>query len=205
MSSSLLEIGRMSMIEVRDEIIDLILSSGLFEFIELGGPIFQLVLVIGIVMWLLIAERFLYLLIFIQKDIKTLKKEWQETKQINRKYLTLVKRKIVSELRLKVIHPLYFIKALIAIIPLLGLLGTITGMLEVFNIISITGSSSARTLATGISRATLPTMAGMTTAIAGLYVYSLLLSWSRRTVRKVEKRDFNGIPDESSEQRESYS
>lgn len=201
MSNTLLEVGQMSMNEVRDEIIALILSSGLFEFIELGGPIFQLVLVIGIIMWLLITERVLYLLVFIKQDIKKLKEEWQETSQINRKYLSLVKRKAVSEMHLKVVHPLYSIKALIAVIPLLGLLGTITGMLEVFNIISITGSSSAKVLATGISRATLPTMAGMTTAIAGLYVYSLLHSWARRIVKNVEKRDFNEI----SEQKEIYS
>ena len=50
------------------------------------------------------------------------------------------------------------IKTLVAAAPLFGLLGTVTGMVEVFDVMAITGSSNASAMAAVISNATLPTM-----------------------------------------------
>jgi biopolymer transport protein ExbB len=72
------------------------------------------------------------------------------------------------------------IKSLIALCPLLGLLGTVTGMIEVFDVLAIAGSGNARAMAEGVSRATIPTMAGMVAALSGLY-------WAARLTRRVEK------------------
>ena len=61
------------------------------------------------------------------------------------------------------------IKSLIAVCPLLGLLGTVTGMIAVFDVMTLSGSGNARALADGISMATVPTMAGMVAALSGVY------------------------------------
>jgi len=61
------------------------------------------------------------------------------------------------------------IKALIAICPLLGLMGTVTGMVSVFDVMTFSGSGNARAMAAGVSRATVPTMAGMVAALSGVY------------------------------------
>jgi len=61
------------------------------------------------------------------------------------------------------------IKTLVALCPLLGLLGTVTGMIEVFNIMAVTGGGDAKSMAGGVSRATIPTMAGMVAAISGVF------------------------------------
>ena len=50
-----------------------------------------------------------------------------------------------------------------------GLLGTVTGMVEVFDVMAITGSSNPRAMAGGVSKATIPTMSGMVAALSGLY------------------------------------
>ena len=55
---------------------------------------------------------------------------------------------------------LQIIKSLVALCPMLGLLGTVTGMIEVFDVMAIAGSGNVRGMAGGISKATLPTMAG---------------------------------------------
>ncbi len=55
---------------------------------------------------------------------------------------------------------------LVAICPMLGLLGTVTGMISVFDVMATQGSSQPRLMASGISLATLPTMAGMVAALA---------------------------------------
>jgi biopolymer transport protein ExbB len=81
---------------------------------------------------------------------------------------------------------LIYIKTLVAAAPLLGLLGTVTGMVEVFDVMAITGSSNARAMAAGISKATLPTMAGMVTSLSGIFFIAQIESKTRKAIANVE-------------------
>ncbi|MEM8564084.1 MAG: MotA/TolQ/ExbB proton channel family protein, partial [Pseudomonadota bacterium] len=53
--------------------------------------------------------------------------------------------------------------------PLLGLLGTVLGMIGVFEVIAASGNDDAQAMATGVYRATIPTMAGLVVALTGIY------------------------------------
>ena len=66
------------------------------------------------------------------------------------------------------------IEALVVICPLLGLLGTVTGMIEVFFVMAITGGGDAKSMAGGVSKATIPTMAGMVGALSGIFAFNFL-------------------------------
>ncbi len=66
------------------------------------------------------------------------------------------------------------IAVLAAIAPLLGLLGTVLGMIETFNVISIFGTGNAKALAGGISIALITTQTGLLIAIPGLLLSSTL-------------------------------
>jgi biopolymer transport protein ExbB len=66
------------------------------------------------------------------------------------------------------------VKALIAICPLLGLMGTVTGMVSVFDVMTFSGTGNARAMAAGVSKATVPTMAGMVAALSGVYFGTFL-------------------------------
>ena len=61
------------------------------------------------------------------------------------------------------------IKAITSVLPLLGLLGTVTGMISIFDVLNVFGTGNTQGMANGISRALLPTIAGLVTALAGLY------------------------------------
>lgn len=63
-----------------------------------------------------------------------------------------------------------------AITPLLGLLGTVIGMIEVFNIISQQGTGNAELLAEGISKALVTTAGGLSVAIPSLLFYRFFRS-----------------------------
>ena len=65
------------------------------------------------------------------------------------------------------------------IAPLGGLLGTVTGMIEVFDVMAIAGSGNARSMASGVSKATIPTMAGMVGALSGVFAST----WLNRMVK----------------------
>ena len=75
------------------------------------------------------------------------------------------------------------LKTLIALCPLLGLLGTVTGMIEVFDVMAIAGSGNPRAMASGVSRATIPTMAGMVAALSGLYFSARLNRLTTKNIR----------------------
>ncbi len=70
---------------------------------------------------------------------------------------------------------LAFIGILAAVAPLLGLLGTVTGMMATFDIISMFGTGNARAMAGGISEALVTTQTGLVVAIPGLYMHGFLV------------------------------
>jgi biopolymer transport protein ExbB len=80
-----------------------------------------------------------------------------------------IKEKLISQARTEVNRHLSLINTCVALAPLFGLLGTVTGMIEVFQVMAFTGGGDARSMAGGVSKATLPTMAGMTTALSGVF------------------------------------
>jgi biopolymer transport protein ExbB len=66
------------------------------------------------------------------------------------------------------------IQTLVALCPLLGLMGTVTGMIEVFDVMAISGTGNARSMAAGVSKATIPTMAGMVGALSGVFLITMI-------------------------------
>ena len=64
--------------------------------------------------------------------------------------------------------------------PLLGLMGTVTGMIEVFDVMAISGSGNARSMASGVSKATIPTMAGMVASLSGVF----MVTWFQRNAKR---------------------
>jgi biopolymer transport protein ExbB len=71
------------------------------------------------------------------------------------------------------------------LLPLLGLLGTVTGMIQVFNVMAVAGTSNARLMAGGVSAATIPTMAGLVAALSGYYFASWLQRRADDEIKKV--------------------
>ena len=118
-------------------------------------------------MWALITERYLY---FGFGTLRLLQTSIISGVPVRRAQLgLLVPLDQISSLnRQSATSTLGLIKALVALCPLLGLLGTVTGMIEVFDVMAISGSGNARAMAAGVSQATVSTMAGMVSALSGL-------------------------------------
>ncbi len=71
--------------------------------------------------------------------------------------------------------------------PLLGLLGTVTGMIKVFQTISLTGPGQGEALSAGIAEALLTTAFGLGVAIPALIVHNILVSRAERLVLEIEE------------------
>ena len=70
------------------------------------------------------------------------------------------------------------LEGLISMCPMIGLLGTVYGMIEVFEVLSFLGTGNPRAMSSGVAMATIPTMSGMVITLFGLYFYQDLNSLS---------------------------
>lgn len=138
------------------------------DFIELGGPVLYLIAFVLLVMWALIFERMFYLRTRHPKNVKNAVKLWNERSDRGSWGAHQIRERLISVVSAGLDKRIEIIQTCVALCPLLGLLGTVTGMIEVFGAMAGSGSGSARTMAAGVAKATVPTMAGMVAAISGL-------------------------------------
>ena len=158
----------------------------LLDFFDRGGPVIFFLFIVAIIMITLLVER----LIFFINDLKKLSadrvSEVRECPSDNKWVRNKIKLKNISILNSESSKNLLMIQGLIALCPLLGLLGTVTGMIEVFDIMAITGTGNARAMASGIARATLPTMTGLFISIVGLFLLTAIKSSIEKATLEVK-------------------
>jgi len=111
---------------------------------------------------------------------------------INRKRSREVIKEAVEDTGRHVVHDLErFLNTLgtiAGISPLLGLLGTVVGMIKVFSVIMISGVGDANVLAGGISQALITTAAGLTVAIPSYFFYRFFRGMVAEYVISMEEK-----------------
>jgi len=144
------------------------------EFFEAGGPVLWGILMVTIIMWTLIIERFWFFQYLLpQKRVKIID-EWGSVNNKGDWFSMRMRDQMISEVSTETKRFLLTIETMMQILPLLGLLGTVVGMIKVFDVMTFFGTGNARLMASGVSQATIPTMAGLVAAISGLYIANLL-------------------------------
>ncbi|MEE4202718.1 MAG: MotA/TolQ/ExbB proton channel family protein [Halieaceae bacterium] len=151
------------------EVIDVILA-----FMEKGGNVLWLIAGLVFFMWMLIFERVWYFAVAWKKDRTAVVNTWEsrtERKSWNAKQIRM---KLLSTSRELINDNMNIITTCVALCPLLGLLGTVTGMIEVFNVMAVTGGGDAKSMAGGVEKSTIPTLSGMVAALSGLFANTYL-------------------------------
>ncbi len=80
-----------------------------------------------------------------------------------------IRKMRISQLNAAMVANLPLMRVLVPLSPLLGLVGTVSGMMEVFDSMALRGSADARTMASGVSHAMICTMTGLAVSISGLF------------------------------------
>ncbi len=163
-----------------------VIFTSLRDFVETGGPVLLWIMGITFLMWTMILERFWYFLATYPATSKKVLSLWEARPDKSSWHAHQIRTQLISQVNLESNHSLGTIKTLVALAPFFGLLGTVTGMVEVFDVMAATGASNARAMASGVSKATIPTMAGMVAAISGLYFSTLLERRAKRSTQKIE-------------------
>ncbi len=152
-------------------------------FLERGGNVLLVIGAVVLMMWTLMIERIWYFRFVHPGRVDRVLEAWRDRPDHSSWYAGQIRNLLVSEVRNDLGRSIGIIKALVSLCPLLGLLGTVTGMIEVFDVMALSGSANARSMASGVSKATIPTMAGMVGALSGVFLVTML---TRRVEREVE-------------------
>ena len=145
------------------------------NFVETGGDVLLVIAFVTALMWTLILERFFYFKLGgHRRNAERVIAIWKSRADHRSWRAHVIRRLLVSEVELELDRGLTLIRTIVTVCPMFGLLGTVTGMIEVFDVMSLTGSGNARGMAAGVSKATLPTMAGMVAALTGM-IFSIQL------------------------------
>lgn len=138
-------------------------------FIELGGPVLYGVLVVLLLMWTFILERYWFMYVVFPKRRQAILAAWDARLDTTSWYAHRIRERWISEASVELGQGIQFIKTCVAVCPLLGLLGTVTGMILVFDVMAVVGTGNPRAMADGVAQATIPTMSGMVAALSGIY------------------------------------
>ena len=141
----------------------------ILAFMDKGGNVLWLIAILVFVMWTLIFERLWFFTFVWRKEVFETINTWESRSERKSWYAKQIRNQLLSVSREDIHTNLNVITTLVALCPLLGLLGTVTGMIEVFNVMAVTGGGDAKSMAGGVERATIPTMAGMVAALSGLF------------------------------------
>lgn len=155
------------------------------RFLGLGGNVLVAIFFLTILLWAVMLERWLYFATVVPKVSKTAVEVWQGRADKLSWNAKAIRNELVSIQDIENRRVLAVIKVLIAMCPLLGLLGTVVGMIHVFDILAVTGTGSPRAMASGISKATIPTLAGMVASLSGLFISSRLDHLAKVTTKKL--------------------
>ena len=162
-------------------IIFFLIAGELREFFEAGGPVLWGILLVTMIMWTLIIERFWYFKNLMPALSDKALNQWSNISNKGDWFSMRIRDQIISEVSGETRKFLLTIETMMQILPLLGLLGTVVGMIKVFDVMTFFGTGNA----SGVSQATIPTMAGLVAAISGVYIANLLKRKAEDEINKV--------------------
>ena len=139
------------------------------KFMDSGGDVLWAIVILLFVMWTLIFERMWYLRSMVGADVQRALDSWEQRKERKSKHAHQIREKLISEVSIEIDTNMMMINTLVAVAPSFGLLGTLTGMITVFDVMAFTGGGDVKAMAGGVSKATVPTMSGMVAALSGVF------------------------------------
>lgn len=153
--------------------------------LENGGTVLWLILLTSVILWTLLMERYLFVYFTHPSIVKETIAQWQQRTDRKSWYAQQIRHGMISENTRALKRYLMSIKTLIAALPMLGLLGTVDGMIQTFDVLTVFGTGNARGMAGGISVALITTMGGLLAALSGMYFSTQLEQKVARSVDNV--------------------
>src|SRR5262245_56152123 len=145
-----------------------------------GGPFVFWIFSAGVVMWTLLLERVWYFKQVLPGEAKAMLDAWNARRDHVSWSARQIRQMMISRLNEGMTANFPLMRVLVPLSPLLGLIGTVSGLLEVFDSMALRGSADARTMASGVSHAMICTLSGLAVSITGLWPMYYLTSRAKR-------------------------
>jgi biopolymer transport protein ExbB len=139
------------------------------DLVAQGGPFVIWIFLCGLLMWTLVIERTWYFYRILPAESRQALATWRARTDHRSWCAHQIRRAMISRLNTAMTANLLVLRTLVPLAPLLGLIGTVSGMLEVFDSMALRGSADARAMASGVSEAMICTLSGLAVSITGLY------------------------------------
>jgi biopolymer transport protein ExbB len=139
------------------------------DLIAEGGPFVGWIFVCALVMWALVIERAWYFRAVLPMQAQAALDTWKARPDHRSWRAHQIRKTLNSRVNSAMNAGLPVLRVLVPLSPLLGLVGTVSGMLEVFDSMALRGSADARAMASGVSHAMICTLTGLAVSITGLY------------------------------------
>ena len=173
------------------------LADSIRAFLEIGGPVLYAIAAATALMWALILERLWHAFRVLPREARAARAEWSNERmrqgpagqprgEMDEWFAASLRGALLSRVGQSARRNLPLIDAMMQVLPLLGLLGTVWGMVGVFDVMTVFGTGNARVMASGVSQATVPTMAGLVAALSGFCFAYWLRQRAKRQMRDLE-------------------
>ena len=146
------------------------------DFLDSGGWVTRWILLACAVLITVVLERAWYLWRIYPRVRAATLAQWSARSERQSWAAQRIRIALISQLRVGLEAGLPIIKVMVPMAPLLGLLGTVMGMLQVFDAMATSGGSDTRAMADGISHAMIATMTGLVVSVVGLFFSNLFAS-----------------------------
>ena len=150
------------------------------NFMILGGDVLLLIAAAIFIMWGFIVERALFFYVRYPGEARRIRSLWAARSDHHSWQAHKIRLALLNAMRQQTRAYINTVKTVVAICPLLGLLGTVTGMIAVFDVMASAGMGNPRLMADGVAKATVPTMAGMVGALSGVFAI-YWLEWQAKS------------------------
>lgn len=166
------------------------------ELLDRGGDVMVLLAWVVFIMWTLIFERLIFMLTENRTRLRAVLAECESRRENDSWNAQAIYDAVVSQLSMRFESGIELIRTLARLCPLFGLLGTVTGMIVIFDVMTATGSSSPRAMAAGVAKATLTTMGGMVGALSGIFPAAILsrIAENQRSSLQTRRLTSTGVP-----------
>jgi biopolymer transport protein ExbB len=155
-------------------------AAAVSDLVEGGGPFVAWIFLTCILLWGLVLERYFYFSRVLPQEFAESLASWRARTDHQSWCAHQIRKAMISRFRAGMTTNLRLMRVLVPLAPLLGLIGTVSGMLEVFDSMAMRGSADARTMASGVSHAMICTLTGLAVSITGLYPVHYFDSRARR-------------------------
>jgi len=134
-----------------------------------GGPVLYLLFLISFIIFFILVRKYTFIFIDSEAWVENKLNKFVDDNPPNEFNLKFVEKTYLAELKRTSNANIKLLDGLIGMCPMIGLLGTVYGMIEVFEVLSFLGTGNPRAMSSGVAKATIPTMASMVITIFSLY------------------------------------